>query len=230
MMKFPFTMTKGKKCTIFLLFIWLQQTGSAQIFDKFGISIGATCTGQSWNYKLIEIRSPEKGYKTGVAAFFTAEKKMNRWFSLRPEAGYVQKGFKNKEELLFADLTKADIRNKNITFHNAAANVGLKITPLNRKAAPFLLVGAGMEYMLAFKDIVTEEPGSGIEMRMYTSAIEEFNKTNVTGVLGVGIDWKDKVYFEVDYNPPITSSYKAKELIVRDKAWIMKIGINLIHR
>ena len=215
-----------RRLTIILALILIANLSHSQIIDRYGINIGASYSTQIWDYKLISVGS-DNDYKVGLMVFFQAEKDLGNIFALRTELGYIQKGFKNQLELTFVDGTFADTNNDNVVFHDIALNLGLKIKPLKVDYSPYILVGLRSDYMISYKDIEIEEQASGKKFNMYESAIEEFNKFNVGGLIGLGVDIKELLYLEVEYNPNFTKNFDDKGLSVKDNCWGIKIGLNI---
>ena len=198
---------------------------SAQIIDKYGVNFGTSYTTQSWDYKSFS-GNQSNDYKVGLSAFLSAEKKLGKVISIRPEFGYIQKGFKNNLVLTFYDGSSAGSFNQNVVLHDLAANLGLKISPFDRKFSPYVVVGLRGDYLIAYKDVVVKAP-DGSDYPMYKSMIDEFNKTNLGGLISLGIEFSDLIYFEAEYNPSITSSYDSELLRIRDDCWGVKLGINI---
>lgn len=205
----------------------LTKYGTAQFVDKYGFNIGLSYSNQLRDYKLISVDNPNMDYKLGLAVFLSAEKKISKVFSIRPEIGYIQKGFKNNVEMIFSDGTSAGVNKENVIFYNLGLNVGLKITPFDFKIVPYALLGFRCDYMLSYKDIEFEEQGSGLIFNMYKSEIDKFNKLNLGGLIGIGFELNDLTYMEFEYNPSITKSYKSKGLDIRDNCWGLKVGFNI---
>ena len=206
--------------------IFIVKLSSSQFIDRYGINVGASYSTQIWNYKLIS-GDADIGYKFGPMAFIQAEKDFGNNLALRTEFGYVQKGFKNQFELRFEDGTSAGTNNDNLILHNLALNLGLKLIPLKAEYSPYFLIGLRTDYMISYKDIVIEEQQSGLKFNMYESAVEEFNKFNLGGLLGLGFNLKQLVYLEVEFNPNITKSFNDIDLSVKDNSWAAKIGLNI---
>ena len=194
-----------------------------QIIDRYGINIGTTYSTQIWDYKLISVDS-ENEYKFGFQAFLQAEKRFGNLLAVRAEFGYLQKGFKNNKQLTFAS-GKARIINNKVILHNLALNLGLKIKPIKADYSPYLLIGFRGDYLISYKDIEIEEPDTGKRFNLYGSIIEGFNKFNFGGLIGLGIDIKDLIYFEIEYNPNFTRNFDDTGLSVKDNCWGAKIGL-----
>jgi len=216
-----------KSLMIVALLLLISRFGSAQLIVKYGFNIGMTYSNQFWDYKLISIDNPNKDYKLGLAVFLSAEKKISKVFSLRPEIGYIQKGFKNNVEMTSSDGTSAGVNKKNVIFHDLGLNFGLKITPFDFKVVPYAILGFRCDYMTSYKDIVFEEQGSGLKFNMYKSEIDNFNKLNLGGLIGIGFEFNDLTYIEFEYNPSITKSYGSTGLDIKDNCWGIKVGFNL---
>lgn len=204
----------------------IAKLSHSQIIDRYGINIGTSYSTQIWDYKLVSVDSDNE-YKFGFQAFLQAEKDFGNLLALRTEVGYIQKGFKNNLELTFPDGTSAGTDNENVILHDLALNIGLKIKPLKTNYTPYLLAGLRGDYMISYKDIEFEEPASGLKFNMHESTIEEFNKFNLGGLIGLGIDIKGLIYFEIEYNPNFTKNLDEKGLSIKDNCWGAKIGLNI---
>jgi len=217
-----------KQKLLIIAFLLLQyKYGSAQFIDNYGFNLGLSYSTQFWSFKLLSMEM-NKDYKPGFAVFFSAEKKISKVFSIRPEIGYIQKGFKNNVEVHSSDGIPLGVDKKNVIFHDLGLNVGLKITPFDFKIVPYALLGFRCDYMLAYKDILFEEEGSGLIFNMYQSDIDCFNKTNLGGLIGIGFEINDLTYIEFEYNPSITQSYRsANGLNTKDNCWGAKVGFNI---
>jgi hypothetical protein len=216
-----------EKILIIILLSFVSKFGAAQIFDKYGFNIGTSYSNQLWDYKLISVDNPNKEYKVGLSVFLSAERKINKQLSIRPEIGYIQKGFKNDVKYTLSDGTSAGTTNGNVIFHDFGFNIGLKITPFNLKFSPYVLLGLRSDYTFSYKDIIFVENGSGLEFNIYKDQIDKFNKFNIGGVIGIGIELNSLTYFEFAYNPSLTNSYNDAGLQIRDNSMELKLGFNL---
>lgn len=216
-----------KQKLVFILALTFITTFShSQIIDRYGINVGTSYSSQIWNYKLVPGDSDNK-YKFGLQVFLQAEKDFGNIFTFRTEFGYIQKGFKNNLEFISANGISVGTNNDNVNLHNLALNLGLKIKLLKSDYSPYLLIGLRGDYLISYKDIEFEEPGSGLKFNMYESAIEDFNKSNLGGLFGLGIDMKSLIYFEIEYNPNFTKNFDDTELSIKDNCWAVKLGLNI---
>jgi len=215
------------KLLLIFAFILAAKLSHSQIIDRYGINTGLSYSTQIWDDKLVSEESGNK-YKFGFQAFLQAEKDFGSFLALRTELGYIQKGFKNNSmELKFSDGTTAELINENAVLHDLALNIGLKVKPLKSDFSPYLLAGLRGDYMIFNSNIVYREPASGMTFNVFEPEFKEFNKFNLGGLIGVGIDIKDLIYFEVEYNPNFTKNLDTKGLSVKDNCWGAKIGLNI---
>jgi hypothetical protein len=159
--------------------------------------------------------------------FVSAEKDFVEFLTLRTELGYIQKGFKNNVELTFSDGTSAGVIEENVVLHDLALNLGLKIKPFKFDYSPYLFLGCRGDYMFSHKDVLFKEQASGLEFSMYESLIEHLDKFNIGGLIGLGIDIKEWLYFEIEYNPNFTTSFKNESFSIKDNCWGAKLGLNI---
>lgn len=216
----------NQKLVLILALILIAKFSHSQLIDRYGVNIGTSYSTQVWNYKIIPLTNDYE-YKFGVQAFLQAEKDFGKIFAFRTEFGYIQKGFKNNLEFTSDDGTILLTNNDNVILHDLAMNLGLKIKPFKAKYSPYLLVGLRGDYMISYKDIVIEEPVSGLNFIIYQSRIEEFNKFNLGGVFSMGIDIKDLIYLEIEYNPNFTKNLHDSRLSIKDNCWGAKLGLNI---
>lgn len=199
----------------------------SQFIDRCGINIGASYSTQIWDYKLITMDQDNK-YGFGLQSFLQAEKDFGNHFTLRAEGGYIQKGFKNNKSFTSTDGSFVKTSNDNVTLHNLALNLGIKIKPLKFDYSPYLLLGVRSDYLISYNDVEFEESASGKKFKMYESTIEDFNKFNFGGLIGLGLDINGLMYLEFEYNPNFTKNYNDPGLSVRDNCWGVKLGFNII--
>ncbi len=216
-----------KQKLVFILALTLiAKLSHSQLIDRYGINVGTSYSTQIWDYKLINVDSDNE-YKFGFQAFLQAEKDFGKLLALRTELGYIQKGFKNNLTLTSAEGTFVGTNNDNVILHDLALNLGLKIKPLKTDFSPYFLAGLRGDYMISYKDVEIEEPGSGLKFNIYESTIEDFNKFNIGGLIGLGVDIKDLFYFEIEYNPNFTKNFDDTGLSIKDNCWGAKIGLNI---
>jgi len=203
-----------KKLGLILLLVLTTKYGMSQFFDNYGFNLGSSYSTQFWGNQRMD-------YKLGLQVLLSAEKKINKLFSIKPEFGYIQKGFKYNYLVIHSDPGSPPMASdKNAIFHDLALNIGFKITPIICKCMPYAVIGLRGDYMVAYKDVVFEEYANGLK-----STFDMYHKANLGGLLGIGIDFSDKYYLEFEYNPSFTSSSKSADII--DDCWGVKFGVNI---
>lgn len=208
------------------------QYGHAQFIDKYGLNIGATYSNQLWSFLIGPEDDFSQDYKLGYSVFFSMEKQLSHVFSIRPEIGYIQKGFKNIHEVYLdgGSIPKpAGVDRKNVLFHDVSLNIGLKITPFTLHWNPYAVFGLRTDYMLFYRDIKYVDQGARREYGMYKSYIDEFNNPNLGGLISIGLEYKNLIYLEVEYNPSLTNSYKSRIFKIKDNCWGIRIGLNIVE-
>jgi hypothetical protein len=211
---------------LFFAFTLMTNLSHGQLIDRFGVNIGSSYSTQIWDYKLISVDSDNE-YKFGLQTFLQAEKDFGKLLTLRTEFGYVQKGFKSYISLISADLTEVETIKGNIILHDLALNLGIKLKPFKSNYSPYFFAGLRADYMISYRGIEFEELNSGLKFNLYESLIEDFNKFNFGGLIGLGINIKDLIYFEIEYNPNLTKNLNEPGLSIRDNCWGAKIGLNI---
>jgi len=190
----------------------MTEYGNSQFIDKYGINIGASYSTQYSNFKLVNTGVNRQDYKIGLQIFIESEKKINNLFSLQSEIGYIQKGYKYVTSGFIDFAPNPGPKNNKLTLHDLALDFGLKITPSIFKQTPYVYIGLRGDYMVSNADM---------------AVINQYNKANIGGMIGIGIDFKDKYYMELDYNPTFTISYNSDLVSYQDNCWGIKFGINI---
>ena len=199
--------------SIFIIFFILSiQFSYGQIIDKYGLNVGTSYSTQLWNHKMM---TTDFNYKFGLMTFLSAEKYFGK-FGLRTEIGYIQKGFKDKMELFNVDGTPLTVEKNNETLHNLAMNIGLKVHPIRLDNSPYVFVGVRGDYLISHS-----------KNGWYKLIIDEFSKFNLGGLFGIGIDFKELFYFEIEYNPGFTKNFDNGVVSIKDNCFGVKFGVNI---
>ena len=217
----------NKNILLIVILSLISQYASSQFIDKFGFNIGTTYSNQLWDYKYFTTKDPQQDYKTGLSFFVFAEKEIIRVLSIRSELGYIQKGFKNNVELIGNDGNYQEAGGKNVTLHDLGMDLEFKIKLFHYKWSPYALVGLRGDYMISHKDIVFAGPGYADNSALFKTELNAFNKANLGGLAGIGLEFNDFYYLEFEYNPSLTSSYNIPGLEIKEICWDFKLGLNL---
>jgi hypothetical protein len=216
-----------KKSFLLIIVLVCWQSSKAQFVDKYGINMGFTYSNQLWNYKEMFAEKHKMDYKPGFSIFLSSEKQIASWISIRPELGYIQKGFKNNMEFITSDGEIMQQDDKNVIFHDLALNLCIKIMPFHISWNPYLALGISEEYMFAYKDIDYVETGSGKTYHIFSEMFDDYGDINATAILGLGLEVNDLVYAEIDYIPSLTKRYKSSFLDIKDNCFEARIGLNI---
>lgn len=215
-----------KKTILLGLIFLLGGVVNAQFLDKYGLRLGGTISNQFWEYNgsLITDVNGWKENKLGLNLFLNAEKELNNFLSIRPEIGYLQKGFTSDFDLSILGET-ITTKNTKVTLHNLTVDIGLKISPVDYIIKPYLTAGIRGNYMLGYKDFEIEF--LGVTYEPYKPFIEEFNQVTFSGLIGVGFEYDDLIYMEFEFAPPLTNNLDDKGLLVKDRYYGVTIGLNI---
>ena len=217
-----------KKLVIAFIFLVATTFSSAQLVDRYGINAGTTYSNMDWDYKNPNIYLVEKDHKLGIQAFFYVEKDLINFLALKSEIGYIQKGFKDNVDLTSPEGEIVGTIAGNFITHDLALNFGFKIKPLKTKFSPYLFAGLRGDYTFAYTNVKFKVPATGEIIKLYDSETKEFNKFNFGGLISLGADINDLIYFEIEYNPSFTNVYKNAWLTIKDyPCWGAKIGISI---
>jgi len=212
-----------KKIKTVLFLILLTKISFSQIIDRYGFNAGISYSTQFWNPKIL-FSEMEIGYKVGLM-FFLSSEKCFEFFGLKTEIGYIQKGFSYKHETKSCNGGIVNHQNRNILLHDLALNICLKINPIKFDNTPYLLVGFRGDYLMSPKDVDLNMSTTNITGNLYGDYINNFNKYNLGCLLGVGIDFEEMVYIEIEYNPNFTKNLDKNLITIRDNCFGIKIGV-----
>lgn len=216
---------KLKFFTSLLLLVILNQS-FGQIVDIFGINLGTSYSNQNWNFTTMDI-NPGEDYAVGIMAFASVEKKINTTFSVKCDFGFMQKGFKENTVFTTPDGEVMKTLNERVILNNIAFSPYMKINPFNWKISPYYFLGFRTEYLLSYKDATFEEAASGVKFNLHEAILKDFKKFNIGGLIGIGCDFSELLYFELEFNPNFTKNYDNGFLKIKDNCFGAKVGINI---
>jgi hypothetical protein len=220
-------MIKMKKTILFGFILLISGLANAQIIDKYGIRIGGGFSNQYWEYKndMFSDLSDWKDNKLSLSVYLNAEKELTDFLSIRPEIGYLQKGYIDDIVFTTAEGEEINTTNKDVIFHNLSGNIGLKICPLDFAIKPYLIAGLRGDYMIDYKDVEVEFQGEKYELNK--DIIEDFNKFTLSGLIGIGFEYQDLFYLDIEFNPAITKNFDDTGLSIKDRYVGVTIGLNI---
>jgi hypothetical protein len=199
-----------------------------QLLDGFGFRIGGGLSNHYWNYLDVPDLSYWKDNKYGLSAMINAEIPLYQILSLRPEIGYIQKGFKNDLTSPMAQDIEIDLKGKDVIFHDLSASVGLKVSPFYKILKPYLTIGLRADYLLKYKDVTYEFEGH--EYGLYEddgNILNDINKLTLSVLMGIGIEYNERYYLDFELNPALTNNYSDKALNISDRFIGLTLGVNI---
>ena len=202
------------------LFLLISTLTKAQFIDNYGFRLGIGLSNQYWNLKGMEDFSDWKTNKTGFIGQFMIEKKINNYIAFRPAIGYTQYGcilhinFNPNDPTAETPLKT----NYNLDLHYLSADLSIKISPLQAKFTPYILLGFRSNYLFNYRDEL-EETDFGF--------ISEYNKITLDGLFGVGISYNDFLNLDFEFNPALTKNYDNSFLSIKNRYYSLTLGLNI---
>jgi len=216
---------KIKYCFILCLMVIPSYGLKGQVLDGFGFRIGGGLSNHYWNYLDVPDLSDWKDNKYGLSFMVNAERTLYQILSIRPEIGYIQKGFKNDIAFTTQHGEDINLEGENVIFHDLAGSVGLKISPFYKILKPYLIIGLRADYLLKYKD-VTYESGEH-EIGIYKDILNNINKLTLSVLMGFGIEFNERYYLDFEYNPGLTNNYSGEGLNISDRFIGLTFGLNI---
>ncbi len=219
--------TQIQKVILFSFILLMGTLVNGQLVDKYGIRIGGGISNQYWDYKNDDILglSGWNDDKLSLSVYINAEKKLTNFLSIRPEIGYLQKGYIHDLAFVGTDGLGLDNVDKRVILHDLSCNIELKISPFDFAIKPYLIAGFRGDYMVGFRGVKVENEGR--EYEIDRDLIEKFNKFTISGLIGVGFEYKDLLYLDIEFNPAITKNLDNAYFSIKDRYLGATVGFNI---
>jgi hypothetical protein len=220
-------MNQFKKTSVALIILIFCLTSNAQIIDNYGIRIGVGLASQYWNFnnEMASDLSDWKEIKPGLTVYINAEKLLNNNISIRPEFGYIQKGFVEDIELTNNQGEPIGTNKSSVILHDLSIDISTKIIPLQSKFKPYFVLGFRGDILVGYKDYMIEFQGE--EYGVYEEILDDYNKFVLSGLIGIGLDCKGLIYIDLEFNPAITKNLDNSGLSIKDRYFGLTIGLNI---
>lgn len=123
-------------------------------------------------------------------------------------------GFKQDVSGIYMGMEKIPPIITKATLHDLSADIAFKIKPFAWQLRPYLTAGLRGDYRMSYKDNTLFNP-------------DHFNKFTLSGLLGAGLEYKELVYLDFEYDPGISAIFKDNNSIGRDRYFGVSVGMNI---
>jgi hypothetical protein len=203
----------------FLIILCFALTLQAQIISGYGLKIGATSSGQEWDYKYLNDFTPETRWGINVGVF--AELFKIPYFNLVAELNYVQKGMKDELKVTTPqspDTGEYITWDTRIDYINISALGKLRLEL--SKFVPYVLLGPKVDFEI--NDKTSPESTN--------SVAENYNEVLFGFKTGIGCEIKFNsisVLAEILYDYNFNNLYDGEYLTVTSDSFDFRLGILL---
>jgi hypothetical protein len=214
-----------KKITLTLFVSAVCIISNAQSIDNFGVRIGGGFANQHWEY--LNSENSYEGWreaKFGFEVYAIAEKKFNKYISIRPEVGYIQKGFITDFSMQSINGEVIHTYDNHIRLHNLSVNIGAKIKPIDTKFKPYLTFGFRGDYLMSYEGF--EINYQGYTYNYFDKIFDDYERIILSGIIGVGFEYNDLLFIDFYFNPAISKSFSDTEVLLKDSYSGMTLGLN----
>jgi hypothetical protein len=196
-------------------------------FNQFGLRAGAGISNQHWEYKqeAVSYLSGWKENKTGWALNVFTVRKLNAFLSIRPEIGYLQKGFKDDIVFTTAGGEVINTDNNTVRLHNLSFNLPVMYRPFKIPVNPYLFAGLRTDCLLGYQDYEIEVQGK--KFGLYGELLDDYRTFVLSGLLGMGIAFKDIFTLDFEYYPALTKNLDQPGISIKDRYFGFMAGVNL---
>lgn len=210
-----------------ILLLTITHSIYGQLADNYGLRIGGGYSNIHWHYKSGQLSGLNgwKKDKTGFSIYLNDEKDLVRFLSVRPEIGYIQKGFREDMAVYLQSPEPSFYLKRTVIMKDLSADIEFKIISFSRRLRPYLIIGLRGDYRIKYKDYAVDPAGH--KYYFNETLINDFKKFILSGLLGAGLEYKELVYFEFEYNPGFTKEIDMSTSSVRDRYYGLSVGMNI---
>ncbi|MBD0254952.1 MAG: PorT family protein [Cytophagales bacterium] len=173
-----------------------------------------------------------EGYKAGVKLGAFARIDLNRLLSLAPALLWNEKGF--SRDFTYYDRSIPDfLRKRNhVTYHYLSLDIPFQFRLDRPRFSPYLLLGARLETPIGYRQSLRASDVPEEYLPVYDfrrSYYQDHPDVNVGLLTAIGAEkrigpaWT--VFLELEYNPSISNSYKARNLEMRNQLFALNVGL-----
>ncbi|MHB1276925.1 MAG: outer membrane beta-barrel protein [Bacteroidia bacterium] len=195
---------------------------NAQSVDKFGISGSYSRVSQVWGNDP-GLHGFGKEPLHSFSAFIFAESYLNRSFSLRSQLGYQGVGYAPTRVY---DASGPYSNPEGARIHQVALDMALKAYLGNKDLRPYLFGGLRSGYIL---EVSILEPYPTWDFYVPEFDAGNFNKWGLSAITGVGLEWKQRLFFETELNLGFTPSFHYENTRGYDRGVSFRLGYSFIR-
>jgi hypothetical protein len=195
-----------------------------QVFNSFGVKLGASIANQTWQYKSIDEELDTEN-RTGFYSALTVDFFNSKYLNLTTDIAYCQKGHTIEVQNTTIDMPEGDgtYKTMDTRFDYIVLNPMLKVKYEANHFIPYALLGIRMDSQLSYK--------SDFDLQEIDGDI----KKSLWGLnCGIGVEYKLNkfgVFIESQYLPdfskvidmPATTNNTGLE--VTNKAFVVSLGL-----
>jgi len=159
-----------------------------------------------------------------LSIYLNGEKQLSKFFSFRPEIGYIEKGYIDTLTFPSTGNSEYDVEiiNNRIKLHNLSLNLSVKFYPYETKLKPYLIAGFQGNYFFKYRGF--EFKSRGVISKLDKPTFDNFNKFSLNGIIGIGLNYNDLFYIDVEYQPSLTKIYTSNYGL---RVWERYVGFTL---
>ena len=163
--------------------------------------------------------------------------KLSNHFSLNAKLGYEQKGFTNKILTNVIGLNTTEPISQNIKnkyqFNYLALDLNVKYYINTNNIKPYLFGGISTGSLLSKKLISSiSEPDTFTEMIWndnFNKKYNSYSNYNFGFITGLGINYKNIFWTELEFNRDIISPIKSSSILVKNRVYSINLGLNIFE-
>lgn len=201
-------------------------TSFSQFISGFGIKGGITLSNQIYDYKRFDY-NPETKYLLGFNGSLFAEFLNSRNINLVLESGFEQRGYIYVSKSYDEFGNPLPYMNIYERTNYLTSGLLLKLKVTGNKISPYIILGPKLDILLGYS---VKPENESTTLIGFDFPLEEFKKINYSLNIGAGMEFNKlfpfRTFIELNYSPPVNSSYNGPGLLVKEHYFNVKLGIN----
>ena len=138
---------------------------------------------------------------------------------LETQLSYLQKGAENKFEITTANQPEGtgEFLTYDVQFDYIQLQLGIRPKYATNKIEAYSFIGGSFDYLLGVKNLPTPK--------------DQFKNFVFGYAVGVGLSFNEilnnVLFLEVIYNSDISKIYHSENLDIKNKLWLLRVGVSL---